>query len=239
MTTEGRDRTGAQRLGDGAMFDGIARRYDLLNRLTSLGLDQRWRAALVEALAPLEPRRVLDVASGTGDVALALTARYEALRVVGLDPSPRMLAVGARKLAAAGRAGRAALLVGDGQRLPFADHAFDAVTIAFGIRNVPDRDRALRDMARVTRPGGRVAVLELGEPRLGPLASLARLHVHRVVPALGALLSGAQEYRYLSRSIAAFPPPEAFAAQLTAAGLREVTTRPFMFGAVNLYLGTA
>ncbi len=217
------------------MFDGIAARYDLLNRLISLGLDGRWRRRLVEAVAPAEPRRVLDLATGTADVALALARRYPQAQVWGLDPSANMLAVGRRKLT--GLEGRVTLVEGDAQRLPFGEGELDACTIAFGIRNVPDRDAALREMVRVTRPGGRVAVLELSEPR-GPLGPFARLHVHGVVPALGALLSGAREYAYLSRSIAAFPAPETFAGQLAAAGARDVTLTPLMLGAVHLYVGS-
>ncbi len=227
----------ASRPGSGAMFDGIAARYDLLNRLISLGLDRGWRRALVEALAPAAPARVLDLATGTGDVALALARRFAGARVFGLDPSPRMLALAPAKVARAGVAARCRWLLGDAQRLPFPARSFDGVTIAFGIRNVPDRDAALAEMARVTRPGGVVAVLELSEPRRGLLAPLARLHVHRLVPGLGALLSGSREYAYLARSIAAFPAPEEFAARLEAAGLEAVAARPLTFGTVHLYTG--
>lgn len=125
--------------GSGAMFDGIAGRYDLLNRIMSLGLDHGWRTRLVASLAPAEPRKVLDVATGTGDVVLAVERAYPEARVVGLDPSGGMLLSGKPKLAAAGDRAPA-LIQGDGQRLPFDDDAFDAATIAFGIRNVPDRD---------------------------------------------------------------------------------------------------
>src|SRR5690606_23666848 len=121
--------------------------------------------------------------------------------------------------ARAGLSERITLVEGDAQQLPFEDASFDAATIAFGIRNVPDRPRALREMARVVRPGGRVAVLELSEPPGGLLGSLARIHVHHIVPFLGALISGSKEYRYLQRSIAAFPPPEQFAATMREAGL--------------------
>lgn len=225
--------------GSGAMFDRIAARYDLLNRVMSLGLDRRWRTRLVRALDLPPDARVLDVASGTADVALRIIALHASARVTGLDPSAAMLAVGADKVRRAGREDAITLVVGDAQALPFADSTFDAACIAFGIRNVPDRLAALREMARVTRPGGRVAVLELGEPGGGALSSLARLHVRHVVPRLGALLSGSREYRYLQESIAAFPPPDAFMQLMRDASLADVRAERLSFGAVHLYVGVS
>ena len=224
--------------GSGAMFDAIAPRYDLLNRLMSLGLDRWWRRQLVRALtadAVDGRRRVLDLATGTADVALAVARRDLRARVVGLDPSGGMLEVGQRKLGRAGVADRVSLTVGDAQWLPFDDDGFDASCVSFGIRNVPDRDLALREMRRVTRPGGVVAILELAEPRGGLLAPFARLHVHHVVPLMGALLSGADAYRYLKTSVAAFPPADVFAASMTASGLTNVKARRLGFGAAHLY----
>jgi demethylmenaquinone methyltransferase/2-methoxy-6-polyprenyl-1,4-benzoquinol methylase len=224
--------------GSGAMFDAIAERYDLLNRVISLGVDQRWRKRTVRSLELSGPARVLDLATGTADLALMIAAMCPEASVVGLDPSEKMLAVGHEKVAAKGLAARVELVVGDAQALPFADASFDAITMAFGIRNVPDRGRALTEMARVLRPGGRVGILELGEPRRGPLAALARFHVHTVVPRLGAWLSRAPEYRYLERSIAAFPPPEEFGALMERSGLALVAVEAFSFGACHLYVGT-
>ncbi|MCA9621307.1 MAG: bifunctional demethylmenaquinone methyltransferase/2-methoxy-6-polyprenyl-1,4-benzoquinol methylase UbiE [Myxococcales bacterium] len=225
--------------GSGAMFDKIAARYDLLNRLISFGMDNRWRRALVRALdvQALEKPRVLDVATGTADIALAIARRVPASEVVGLDPSVGMLEVGRRKVREADLEARVELVEGDAQAMAFADDAFDGSCIAFGIRNVPDRKRGLEEMARVTRPGRRVVVLELGEPRAGLLAPFARFHIHHVVPRLGAWLSGAQEYAYLEKSIAAFPPAEAFIALMEESGLELVEHRPFVFGGANLYVG--
>ena len=225
--------------GTGAMFDHIAGRYDLLNRLMSLGMDGRWRKALVRALACGGDAKVLDVATGTGDVAMAIARAHPDARVVGLDPSAGMLAVAHRKITQKGHGleARIALTVGDAQAMPFPDDRFDAACVSFGIRNVPDRARAIREMVRVVKPGGRVAVLELGEPRGGPMAPLARFHIRRVVPWLGARLSGGAEYSYLQRSIAAFPPPAEFAALLEASGLREVGVRSLAFGATQLFVG--
>lgn len=227
-------------LGSGAMFDRVAPRYDRLNALMSFGLHRLWRRRLVAALGPLGPGDVaLDLASGTADVALALARRYPGARVVGVDPSAGMLAVGADKVRAAGLDAAVSLEVGDGQALAHADDAFAASCISFGIRNVPDRPACLAELARVTRPGGPVAVLELSWPRAGLLGPLARFHVRHVVPRLGAWLSGEREYRYLADSVAAFPAPDAFAAIMADAGLVDVDWRPMAFGTATLFVARA
>ena len=226
--------------GSGAMFDGIASRYDLLNRLNSLGLDRRWRRIAAEALALGGPAagksRVLDVASGTGDLAIAIARRYRGVAVDGLDASTAMTEIGRRKVQRLALADRISLNPGDALELPFPDDSFEAAAIAFGIRNIPDRVRGLREMARVTKPGGRVAVLELGDPPPGLAGAVARFHIRFVVPVVGALLAGAEEYRYLERSIRAFPPAAEFVRTMADAGLDAVWTRPLSFGACNLFV---
>jgi demethylmenaquinone methyltransferase/2-methoxy-6-polyprenyl-1,4-benzoquinol methylase len=149
-----------------------------------------------------------------------------------------MLEVGVDKVERDGLAERVSLEQGDAQALPYDDDTFDGCCIAFGIRNVPDRDAALREMARVTKPGGRVAVLELGEPSVGWLSPLARFHVRKVVPRLGGMLSGVKEYRYLQESIAAFPSSDEFADQMATAGLDVLEVKPLTFGACTLFVGT-
>lgn len=222
--------------GSGAMFDRIAQRYDLLNRVLSLGLDRSWRDRAVRAAALGPSARVLDLATGTGDLAIALATQCGDSMVDALDPSRGMLDIARTKIEALGIARRVSLHEGDAQHLPFDDQSFDAVTMAFGIRNVPDRLAALREIRRVLRPLGRAVILELAEPTGGVLGPLARWHVHHVVPTVGALLSGAWEYRYLQRSIAAFPPPEQFAALLREAGLTDVRWETMTFGAATLYV---
>ena len=226
------------RLGSGAMFDRIAARYDAMNRVLSFGLDRGWRRRTVRALQLGAAPRVLDLATGTGDLAIDIARMHPDAAVIGLDPSREMLAVARAKLARRGLTDRIALVRGDAQHLPYRDREMDAATIAFGIRNVPDRPAGLREMARVVRRGGRVAILELGEPRRGVLARAARFHTHHVVPRLGALLSGAREYRYLQRSIAAFPPSTEFAAVMEQAGLRVIEVVPLTFGVCTLYVAT-
>lgn len=222
--------------GSGEMFDAIADRYDLLNRVISLGIDQGWRRQTVRALELGAQGRVLDVATGTGDLALLIAKLHPGAAVEGLDPSVKMLEIGQAKVARAGLEARVHLGVGIAEALPFETASFDGLSIAFGIRNVPDRPRALAEMARVVRPGGRVAILELSEPRGGFLGPLARFHVHSVVPFLGGLLSGSKEYRYLQRSIAAFPPPEEFSRTMEASGLRVLEARALTFGVCHLYI---
>jgi demethylmenaquinone methyltransferase/2-methoxy-6-polyprenyl-1,4-benzoquinol methylase len=220
------------------MFDGIADRYDLLNRLISLGVDQRWRAQTVRALQLQPGAQVLDLATGTGDLALRIVRDAPTAIVTGLDPSREMLRVFEKKVAAAQVGSRVRIQFGEAESLPFDSGSFDAITMAFGIRNVPDRPAALREMARVLKPGGRIAILELSEPRSGPLSAFARFHVHQLVPRVGAWLSGAKEYAYLQRSIAAFPPPEVFADTMRGSGLRVLAVKPMTFGAVCLYVAT-
>ncbi len=219
------------------MFDRIAGRYDLLNRVLSLGLDRGWRRRLVAAAAPAPdaPPRLLDVATGTADVALALARSYPQASITGLDPSEGMLEVGRRKVDEARLGDRIELVMGDARALPLPDAHFASATVAFGIRNVPDRGLGLAEMARVVAPGGVVAILELAEPR----HPVARFHVHRVVPAIGGWLSGADAYRYLKQSIAAFPPPERFMGTMEGAGLTDVRLQAMLLGVAHLYTGRA
>ena len=228
----------APAFGSGAMFDRIAARYDAMNRVLSFGLDRGWRRRTVRALALGAAPRVLDLATGTGDLAFDIARMHPDATVIGLDPSRQMLAVAHAKRARRGLADRITLVEGDAQHLPYRDGEMDAATIAFGIRNVPDRLAALREMARVVRPGGRVAILELGEPRSGFMAKAALFHTRHVVPRLGALLSGAREYKYLQRSIAAFPPSTEFAALMEQAGLRVIEVVPLTFGVCTLYVAS-
>ena len=221
--------------GSGSMFDRIAGRYDLLNRLISLGMDQGWRRRLVSTL-PKEGE-ILDVATGTADVAIALALARRAVTVVGLDPSAGMLAVGDEKLARLELTERVTLQEGDALKMPFEDDRFAGCCVSFGVRNFPDRLRGLQEMTRVTAPGGVVSVLELSEPREGLLAPLTRFHVHHIVPRVGAILSGDKEYRYLQSSVEAFPPPQDFKAMMEETGLTEVEIYPMPFHVAHLYVG--
>jgi demethylmenaquinone methyltransferase/2-methoxy-6-polyprenyl-1,4-benzoquinol methylase len=228
----------AARDGSGEMFDRIAERYDLLNRVMSLGMDRGWRRQAVRALRLKDGYRILDLATGTADLAAAVATAANAVRVIGLDPSRNMLDVGRRKIARWGLSERVELVEGDAQSLHYPDASFDGLCMAFGIRNVPDRSAALREMARVVRANGRIALLELSEPGEGLLAGPARWYVHHVIPRIGAALSGEREYAYLQRSIAAFPPAASFGELMTECGLEVLEIRRLGMGACHLYVAT-
>jgi demethylmenaquinone methyltransferase/2-methoxy-6-polyprenyl-1,4-benzoquinol methylase len=216
------------------MFDRIAPRYDLLNRLMTAGLDRTWRRAAAAAADVAAGERALDCCTGTGDLALDLAERAVGGEVVGLDASPRMLELARAKAAAAGQ--NATFVEGDACALPFEDDTFDAATVAFGARNLPDLDRGLAEMARVVRPGGRVVVLEITTPR--HLRPFYRLWFDRVVPRLGALVARDRAaYSYLPASVRRFPEPPELAARMAAAGVRDVRWRTFAGGIIALHHG--
>jgi demethylmenaquinone methyltransferase/2-methoxy-6-polyprenyl-1,4-benzoquinol methylase len=219
------------------MFDAIAARYDLLNFVLSAGLDRRWRRRAIESLALTGGERLLDVCTGTADVAVgAAMATPGAARVVGVDFAGAMLHHGHHKIAVAGLASRVHLVRGDATSLPVADASVDALTIAFGIRNVQVTDAACREIYRVLKPGGRIAILEFGLPSGPGLRQLYGWYFLRVLPRIGRLVSrhgGA--YSYLPASVGAFPWGQAFVELLTNAGLVDATSRPLTLGVVYLY----
>jgi len=211
------------------MFDRIAPVYDLMNRVMTVGLDGRWRRLTAEA-AVRQGDRVLDACCGTGDLALA--DERAGGRVVGLDFSERMLERARRKSASV------EWVRGDLLELPFEDESFDAATVGFGVRNVADLERSLRELRRVLRPGGRLGILEITTPR-GPLRLFYRLWFDAIVPLLGKLLRGGSAYTYLPASVRRFPGPDDLAALLERAGFGEVSVRLLAGGIVALHTGTA
>lgn len=223
------------------MFDAIAPRYDLLNRVLSAGIDRRWRARAIESLALTGRETLLDVCTGTADVALEARrgdARHSAARVVGVDFAGVMLSLGLQKVRAAGEGRRIALLRGDAMSLPVRDASVDAVTVAFGIRNVQRPEVACVEMARALRTGGRLAILEFGVPRLPGLSSLYLSYFKHLLPLVGRAVSGHNAaYSYLPASVGTFPPPAEFMAILTRAGFTDVRADPLTFGIVYLYTG--
>jgi demethylmenaquinone methyltransferase/2-methoxy-6-polyprenyl-1,4-benzoquinol methylase len=222
----------------GEMFSSIAPRYDFLNRLLSLGVDRRWRRLAVAETVPSAGGRFLDVATGTADMALEILRRNGAgASVVGVDLSMEMMRVGREKCARAGRSRSVAFLRGPGECLPFGDGVFDSACIAFGIRNVVDRERALREMCRAVRPGGRVVVLEFSSPPGTVFGVLYRFYFRSVLPRIGGIFSWGSAYEYLPASVLAFPDPPTFAGMMRASGCVSVTHRPLTFGIVTLYVG--
>jgi demethylmenaquinone methyltransferase/2-methoxy-6-polyprenyl-1,4-benzoquinol methylase len=223
-----------------SMFARIARRYDLLNRVLSLGVDRRWRRELLAVAGDVRGRAVLDVCCGTGDVA-QLLARAGAL-VVGVDFTREMLEIAERKRTqlSALRDRKLVYVHGDALALPVASGRADLVTIAFGIRNVADRSAGLRELARATKPGGRLVVLEFGTPRSRRWAAAYGLYFRRILPPVGGLVSGdGGAYRYLQESVAAWPGPVEFQRELALAGFEACGHRALSGGIAYLHWGTA
>jgi demethylmenaquinone methyltransferase / 2-methoxy-6-polyprenyl-1,4-benzoquinol methylase len=229
------DKTGARISG---MFDAIAPRYDLLNRLLSAGIDRRWRAAAIRSLQFTGRETLLDVCTGTADVALE-ARRGGAARVLGVDFAGAMLKLGLVKVRAAGEAGRIPLVRGDAMSLPARDASVDAVTVAFGIRNVEHTELACAEMARVLKPGGRLAILEFGVPKIPGVSALYLWYFRRVLPLVGRMISGhTGAYTYLPASVGAFPPPDRFMAMLRQVGFVDTHARAMTLGIVHLYTAT-
>jgi len=219
-------------------FARIVPRYDLMNRLMTGGRDQAWRRQ-VARLAALPPGgRVLDVATGTGDIALALARHYPGAQVVGADFSLKMIHAGRSKFAAAGLESRVSLVTGDALRLPFSDDSFDAVTTGFALRNVTDVPRTFAEMYRLVKPGGRVVCLEISRPTLPLFRPLFNFYFYRVVPWLGGLISGHRDaYAYLPSSLTGFLTPEEIKAVMQEVGWRRVRYRRLMVGTVAMHVG--
>lgn len=223
-----------------AMFTRIARRYDLMNTLMTGGRHQAWRRAAARLAEPPPGSLALDVAAGTGDLALAFLSETPVRRVVGVDFSGGMLRVGQEKLRRRDRAGRVSLVVGDALRLPFPDKAFACAASAFLLRNLADLPQGLAEMRRVTQPGGRVVALEIAEPAAPGWSFVFRWYFRRVVPWLGAAVAGSREaYTYLPRSVERFVTPPELAGLMRRAGLRDVGWRRLGLGSVTIHAGIA
>jgi demethylmenaquinone methyltransferase/2-methoxy-6-polyprenyl-1,4-benzoquinol methylase len=220
-----------------AMFDRIAPRYDLLNRVLSAGTDVRWRRAAVTFLEPAPAARVLDLCSGTADLLIEWLRRDLRNRGVGLDLSTPMLARGAAKLLRRGLPERGLLAAGDAERLPLAAAQFDGALVAFGIRNVGDPGAALLELRRVLRPGGRLVVLEFSTPP-GWFGRVYRSYFLRVLPRIGGWVSrDPSAYAYLPASVERFPTPACFVGLVERAGFTNVVARPLTGGIAHLYRG--
>lgn len=218
------------------MFDAIAWRYDLLNRLLSLGIDRSWRRRLVRELARSGALRILDVATGTADLAIMAARGIPGARISGVDLSEGMLAIGRQKVERAGLSDRISLSVGDAEALEWADGTFDAVTVAFGVRNFESLEKGIAQIARVLRPGGSLFVLEFGRPRNRLFGALYRFYFHRILPVLGGLLSKDRSaYTYLPRSVDEFPYGERFARIVTESGFSDCEVRDLMTGVAQIY----
>lgn len=222
-----------------SMFGSIAPRYDLLNRLLSLGIDQRWRRFAVSQIGVTAPGRVLDVATGTGDVALEIASRTPAgVGIVGVDFCPEMVELGKVKVAKSRFADRITFQVAPCEEIPFEDQSFDAATIAFGIRNVVDRAKGLSEMHRVLRDQGKVVILEFSIPTVPLFRSIYHFYFLKVLPLIGGMFSRQSAYQYLPDSVMEFPSRDGFQAMMTQVGFKDVKHFDLTGGIATVYVGT-
>jgi demethylmenaquinone methyltransferase/2-methoxy-6-polyprenyl-1,4-benzoquinol methylase len=217
------------------MFDNISHRYDFLNHFLSFGIDHRWRKTLVRMLESYKPVSVLDVATGTGDLAIAIGS-LKPQKIVGIDISEKMLEIGRQKLAANGLDQMITLRQADAERMPFSDNSFEAITVAFGVRNFEDLLLGLTEMRRVLRPGGVMLILEFSHPRSFPMKQLYGIYSRFVIPVMGRLISGnSKAYTYLPESVAAFPSGKNFLSILDSLGLKHTRQISLSTGIASIY----
>lgn len=221
-----------------AMFDSIAPRYDLLNRLLSLGIDRKWRRFAVKQIRFSEGGKVLDVATGTADVALEIAAATpDSVTVTGVDFSPQMIELGRVKVEQSQFSDRITLHVAPCEAIPFEDNSFDSATIAFGIRNVVDRVCGLKEILRVLKPDGRIVILEFSNPQSKAFKALYNFYFLKILPVVGGLISNFSAYKYLPDSVLEFPSQEQFKKMMVEAGFKAVNHHDLTFGIATVYTG--
>jgi demethylmenaquinone methyltransferase/2-methoxy-6-polyprenyl-1,4-benzoquinol methylase len=231
--------TGSKKEQVTKMFDSIAPRYDLLNRVLSLGIDIIWRRIAIKKLRDLEPQSVLDVATGTGDVILEIERQLSPARMVGLDISAGMLELGTKKIRAKEFGQKVEMIVGDSEDLPFKDNTFDAITVAFGVRNFENLNKGLIEMYRVLKPGGKLMVLEFSHPKKAPVKQIYWAYFNHILPFFGKMVSkDSSAYTYLPESVKQFPDGELFIEELKTAGYQNMERRSLTFGIASIYLGS-
>ena len=221
-----------------AMFDDIAPHYDFLNHFLSLNIDKIWRKKVVKEIVSSNPDTILDIATGTADLAILMAKKSDKAMVTGIDAAENMLKIGQEKVAKANLAERISLMQGDALNLPFADKSFDAVTCAFGIRNFAARQKGLDEMLRVLKNGGQVAILEFSMPQKTPFKQLYKLYFKHILPSIGKLFSkNKSAYRYLPESVEHFPSPEDFVKMMQESGFEKTSKRSLSLGIAYLYVG--
>jgi demethylmenaquinone methyltransferase/2-methoxy-6-polyprenyl-1,4-benzoquinol methylase len=217
------------------MFNDIAGKYDFLNHFLSLGIDKGWRKKAIAEVKKVNPQTILDVATGTGDLAIA-AARLQPKHITGVDIAEQMLEVGRKKLGDLGLSQIITLQTGDSEALPFATNSFDAVTCAYGVRNFETLDKGLAEMCRVMRPGGKLAILEFSKPKRFPVKQLYHFYFRYILPLLGKMVSrNSRAYTYLPESVMAFPEGKALCERLEKAGFKDAKARPLTLGITTLY----
>jgi demethylmenaquinone methyltransferase / 2-methoxy-6-polyprenyl-1,4-benzoquinol methylase len=221
------------------MFDRIAFRYDFLNRFLSGGIDIYWRKRTIrELMAAPPPRLILDVATGTADMAIMMSRYLSPEKITGIDISTGMLEVGRQKIARLKLEGTVELYTGDSEAILFPDNSFDAITVAFGVRNFENLEKGLQEMLRVLKPGGRLVVLEFSQPKKAGFRQLYELYLRLIAPGIGRLLSKSREaYAYLNESVKAFPEGEDFVRILDKNGYKNTRLRRLSLGICTIYVG--
>lgn len=218
------------------MFDNIAPAYDFMNRAMTFGIDRIWRRKAVDMVAKRSPRRILDVATGTGDLAMLLARRIEGSEVTGIDLSEGMIEIGRKKIAEAGLSHRISMQCGDCLQMPWGDDTFDAITVAYGVRNFENLLRGYREMLRVLRPGGVLTVIELSTPSNPIVKPMYKLYTRWIIPTVGRMVSkDVRAYAYLPESIAAVPQRNAMTELMEQAGFKEAAYRSLTFGTCCIY----
>ena len=220
------------------MFDNIAYRYDFLNRFLSAGIDIWWRKKAIRELKQLNPKNILDVATGTADVAIMTTGILKVDKITGIDISDGMLAIGRTKIKKQGLEKTIELLNGDSEKIEFADNSFDAVTVAFGVRNFAHLEKGLSEIKRVLKPGGKLVVLEFSQPKTAGVSQLYKVYMKLVAPNVGKLFSkNAEAYKYLDESIKKFPEGKNFTLILDNLGYTNTYCKPLSLGICSIYCG--
>lgn len=220
------------------MFNNISKRYDFLNHFLSMGIDKIWRKKAVKKLASIQPKRILDIATGTGDFAIALL-KLNPEKVVGVDISSGMLEIGKEKMKKKGFSDKIELKLGDSENLPFEDNYFDALTVGFGVRNYENLEKGLTDMLRVIRPGGKAVILEFSKPKKFPIKQLFGFYSKRLIPFFGKLISkDKRAYAYLPESVEAFPEGKAFTDIMEKIGYKNIESQLVSGGIATIYIGT-
>ena len=232
-----KDKEGSKKEQVAEMFDNISHRYDFLNRLLSLGIDKIWRRKAIRLLKPYSPETILDIASGTGDFALA-AIKIKPKKIVGVDISKGMLEIGEKKIQKRKLQHIISFQEGDSEKLNFSDEEFDAITVGFGVRNFENLNSGLKEMYRVLKHNGHVVVLEFSKPRKFPIKQLFRFYSRYIIPAAGKSISkDKRAYTYLPESVAAFPEGKAFIQILESIGFREVKSNMVSGGIATIYTG--